>query len=276
MMEKIEKKILILEVIDSIFVALLIIVNWMFLKPFPTIFQLINIMAFFVLVFPFIIFSYRKYRKSKNIETMFGFFLRDFVENIRGGLTVPQAFKALSKNDYGDLTPYVKKMAAQIDWGIPVEDVLVSFAKEVKSKNISRVVSSVIESHRFGGNLADTFQGLLKVVQQIERLRKERMSYLQSQIITGYIVFFVFLGVMIGMAKFLVPSMTVNAMPSAGIQGTSSIGNEFKTILRNLILIQGFFAGIAIGKMAEGSEIAGLKHSFFMMFIGGLMATFFT
>ena len=271
----IEKKILILGIINSFFVALLIIVNWMFLKPFPTIFQLINLMAFFVLAFPFIIFSYRKYRKSKNIETMFGFFLRDFVENIRGGLTVPQAFKALSKNDYGDLTPYVKKMAAQIDWGIPVEDVLVSFAKEVKSKNISRVVSSVIESHRFGGNLADTFQGLLKVVQQIERLRKERMSYLQSQIITGYIVFFVFLGVMIGMAKFLVPSMTVNAMPSAGIQGTSSIGNEFRTILRNLILIQGFFAGIAIGKMAEGSEIAGLKHSFFMMFIGGLMATFF-
>jgi len=37
-----------------------------------------------------------------------------------------------------------------------------------------------------------------------------------------------------------------------------------------LIIIQGIFSGLAVGKLGEGSLMAGLKHSFFMSFIGGL------
>jgi len=43
---------------------------------------------------------------------------------------------------------------------------------------------------------------------------------------------------------------------------------EYRDIFRNLILIQGFFAGLTVGKMAEGATIAGLKHSMFLMFVG--------
>ena len=170
-------------------------------------------------------------------------------------------------------------MAAQMSWGIPIETVLRNFVKESKSKIIGRIVSSVIESHKFGGNLADTFEALSNTALEIERLRAERRLYLQSQMITGYIIFFVFLGVMIGLEKFLVPSLTQSTFgPGMGAQlqiSQEALAQEYRTLFRNLILVQGFFAGLTVGKMAEGAMIAGIKHSVIMMLVGGLIFTFF-
>jgi len=207
--------------------------------------------------------------RVKSLEEMFTVFLRDLVEAVRGGLVLPQAFKRVSKNDYGPLTPYVKKMAARVDWGIPVEKILFNFSKETGSKLIGRVISSVIESHRAGGNLTDVLEALGNTAVEVERLRAERRLYLQSQVITGYIVFFVFLGVMIGLKKFLLPSLTelsVGAAPPA-IKPTL-IAKEYTGMFQNLIVIQGFFAGLIVGKMAEGQVWAGVKHSLIMMVIG--------
>jgi len=190
-------------------------------------------------------------------------------------MTIPKALKSVTRNDYKALNPHVKKMAAQLDWGIPVEKVLMSFAKQSKSKLIARIISSVSESHRFGGNLADTLEALSNTAVEVERLRAERRLYLHSQMITGYIVFFVFLAVMIGLEKFLVPSLSEVSpgLPGAEPTRPSNLAIEYNTIFRNLILIQGLFAGLSTGKMAEGAIIAGLKHSLFMMFIGALVFT---
>jgi len=44
-------------------------------------------------------------------------------------------------------------------------------------------------------------------------------------------------------------------------------------MFRNLIIIQGSFAGLIVGKMSEGAVIAGVKHSLFMVFIGTIIFT---
>ncbi len=274
----INKKLIFL-ILPSFFVAIAIfITNFLIFQPLPNIFFALNVISAFILAFPLIIIFYTRYKAKKELEEIFPVFLRDFVEAIRSGLTVPQAFKSLSKNDYRSLSKYVKKMAAQLDWGVPVDEVFLRFSKATKSKVIGRIVSSVIESHRYGGNLTNTFQALSEVAVEIERLRAERRLYLQSQLITGYIIFFVFLAVIIGLEKFLVPSLT----QSQGISGTGitqeeqiALAQEYRGIFRNLVLVQGFFAGLTVGKMAEGAIIAGIKHSIFMMFAGGLVFTFF-
>ena len=40
-----------------------------------------------------------------------------------------------------------------------------------------------------------------------------------------------------------------------------------------LLLIQGFFSGLTIGKLAEGNVKAGIKHSFSLMLISFLVST---
>ncbi|MBI5872116.1 type II secretion system F family protein [archaeon] len=238
------------------------------------------LVSFLLTAAPIIITKYLENKRVKALEDSFPLFLRDFVESVRGGMPVPQALKSVSANDYGKLSVYVKKMAAQMDWGIPAEKVFRKFSKESKSRLIGRIISSVMESHKFGGNLADTFGALSETALEVDRLRAERRLYMNSQMITGYIIFFVFLGVIIGLEKFLVPSMSgmsptgLSGLTATGeaVQGTSTAG-AYKELFRNLVMIQGLFAGLTVGKMAEGAIVAGLKHSLFMMFVGMLVFT---
>jgi len=261
----------------SIAIALVLFgLNFTVLAQYGNLSTILIIVAITVMLAPVIIAVYLKFEKKKELEENFPVFLRDFVETVRGGMTIPTAIKTVSKNNYRALTPYVRKIAAQLDWGMTVSAVLLRFSKESNSKVISRIISSVIESHRFGGNLVDTFEALSKTAMELERLRSERRLYLQSQMITGYIIFFVFLGVMLGLQQFLVPSLTtVSPIGTLSTASQEGLAAEYKVIFRNLIIIQGLFAGITVGKMAEGSMVAGVKHSLFMVFIGTLTFTIF-
>ncbi|MBI2084664.1 MAG: type II secretion system F family protein [Candidatus Aenigmarchaeota archaeon] len=260
-----------------IFVALSLyiasaLVNYFYLTKVTDFASSLYIAFAVVIASPLVAIKYFENRKIKQIEQNFPVFLQDFVETIRGGMTVPQAFKAISNNEYGSLTPLVKKMSAQLDWGIPVEIVLRNFAKATSSKIISRVVSTVMESHKFGGKLTDTFEALSKTAIEVERLRAERRLFLNSQIVTGYIIYFVFLAVIIGLEKYLVPSLgqvpqtTLTAVGNTVNQ--ANIAQEYKELFRNLIVMQGLFAGLTVGKMAEGALVSGVKHSIFMTVVG--------
>lgn len=231
---------------------------------------------------PLILIKYAQTRKVKDMERNFPVFLQDFVESVRGGMTLPQAFKTISVNQYGMLTPLVKKMSAQLDWGIPVETVLLKFSQNTKSRLISRIVSTVMESHKFGGKLIETFEALSGTAIEVERLRAERRLFLNSQVITGYIIFFVFLAVIIGLEKYLVPSLgqvsaqSLTQISSGGAAvSQANLSQEYSEIFRNLILLQGLFAGLTVGKLSEGAVVSGIKHSVFMMVSGILVFLLF-
>ncbi|MEM5829785.1 MAG: type II secretion system F family protein [Candidatus Aenigmatarchaeota archaeon] len=271
---KIEKKYLLLIVLNAFVVLGIVALNFLFLSEIPNIFSTINILACIMFVMPIVLLEYLNYRKLKIIENMFPAFLRDFIELTRGGMNVEQAMKNLRKNDYKELNPYVKKMAIQLDWGIPVERAFVNFAKATKSKMIQRTISSVIESHRFGGNLTDTLEALGNASTEIERIKSERAMYLYSQVTTGYIIFFVFLGVMIAMGRFLIPSLMSFSVEGVTPSAQRDLSGEYKNLFRNLILLQGGFAGLSVGKMAEGRIISGVKHSLIMSIVGLIVFTF--
>lgn len=275
------KAFLFIFILSAAVAAMIFIVDFLIFYSQFQLFTSISVIAALTFAFPIFLFVYNDYRKKRQVEEMFPIFLRDFVESIRGGQTLMQAFKSLRNNDYKTLTPLVNKMAAQLDWGIPVDKVLMNFSKQTESKLIGRIVSSVIESHRFGGNLADTFQALSATALEVDRLRTERRLYLQSQMLTGYIIFFVFLVVIIGLGKFLVPSLSevssagLGQLTGQSLPSATDLADQYKSIFRNLILLQGLFAGLAVGKMAEGSTLSGIKHSMFMMVVGILVFTFF-
>jgi flagellar protein FlaJ len=109
---------------------------------------------------------------------------------------------------------------------------------------------------------------------EVQRLKAERVMYLYSQVTTGYIIFFVFLGVMIAMGKFLIPSLGTISVEGVTSAPKENLVNEYKNLFRNLILIQGLFAGLSVGKMAEGKIISGVKHSLIMMIVGLVVFTF--
>ena len=72
---------------------------------------------------------------------------------------------------------------------------------------------------------------------------------------------------MIGLSTVLVPAFQFN-------EGSEGLQEVFGEIFRALIVIQGFFAGMSIGKMAEGTFIAGFKHALVLVVFGYTLFTF--
>ncbi|MBU5689556.1 MAG: type II secretion system F family protein [Candidatus Aenigmatarchaeota archaeon] len=255
-----------------VFSLLMFMFTYIFFKEYKNIFFTVIGFSIAAVALPIAILKYYQVSRIRKLEDNFPQFMGDIVEAVRSGMTLPQAINSVSKNDYGELTPYVKKLNAQLEWDIPFSKAFLSFTKSTKSKLIARIGSTIIESHEHGGNLTDVFESISKTTLEIERLREERKLYLNSQIVSGYIIFFVFLAVIIGLQKFLVPSLTQMSMKQLMAESKEEnievLKAEYKAMFRNLILIQGLFAGLSIGKLSEGQIVGGIKHSLFMMIVG--------
>lgn len=247
----------------------LIIFAFAFFSNNPNIFSILIFSAAMISLGIPLSMRYQKTSEIHAIEAKFPEFLRDVTSNIETGMTLPQAIRSVCKNDYGPLSSHIKDISAKLDWGINFEKVLDDFSKKINSHTIRRSIKTIIETHRSGGYIGTVLEAVAESQTILERIKRERASSIYSQMISGYVIFFVFLGVMFGLSNFLVP-----AFQSQGGEESAQLAVLYDSIFRNLILIQGLFAGLSIGKMAEGSVIAGVKHSLIMVSVGFLLFTF--
>jgi len=244
----------------------IISVNIFFLRELVQVFTLLNMAGATLVLGPATIIKYKEYKDTKEIESAFPDFLNDVVSGVESGMTLPQSIESASKNEYGTLSIHIRKMASQLDWGIPFDQVLSMLARNTRSNVLKRTVATIIETHRSGGNISDVLKSVGESIREQEKIREERKSHVYSQILTGYVIYFVFLGVIIGLEKFLMPTLAIPGSAEFKIGPTEEV--VYKDLFQNLILIQGFFSGLAIGKMSEGSVLAGLKHLIVFIAIG--------
>jgi flagellar protein FlaJ len=230
----------------------------------PQLFGALNLFAAIIALGVPLFVRYREHAFAKSLEEHFPNFMRDITNNINVGMSLPKAIKTAQDNDYGKMTPYVKALAAKIDWGIPFEQVLDEFGRESKSSVIKRAVKGIIEAHRSGGTIGTVLHAMTVSVKELEKIKKERATSVYSQMVTGYFIYFLFLGIMLSLSKFLIPVLTFQA----GAVAAQDIGRLYSEMFRSLVVIQGLFAGLGIGKMAEGTVVAGFKHSFVLVVVG--------
>lgn len=232
------------------------------------------LLSFIMMGLPPAMVRYNKYQQTRGVEESFPDFIRDITEGLRGGMTLPLAIKYASNNNYGALNPHIKALVAQITWGIPFDNALHNFVHSIENPTITRAMSTVIEAHRSGGNIAEALDAVGKSTVEIEKLRRERQSRISSQMMTGYVIFFIFVVIMIGMREFLLPALTwgSSASPGADDMMAASKANVnvelYGRMFSHLAIIQGIFSGLAIGKLAEGSLSAGVKHAALMSLMG--------
>lgn len=249
-------------------------------------FVLLNLFSLFLMAAPIMYVKYTEYTRKKKMEDKFPEFLRDVVEGTRAGMSLPQAIKNTQTGSYGPLDQKIEKMTAQLDWGIPFEKVLRTFADDTGSPMIRRSVDTIIQAYSSGGNIQEVLDSVGDNIRTIEQLKEERESQLYGEMITGYIVFFIFIGILIALTEFLLPNLA-SAQQSLGGSGGFSVlgggggGNLQENIslyndwFSRLVYIQAFFSGLIIGKLAEGELRAGFKHMAILFAAGYLAVTFF-
>ncbi|MBI2109571.1 type II secretion system F family protein [Candidatus Woesearchaeota archaeon] len=150
----------------------------------------------------------KEIKRQKEIELKFLEFVRNLVENVRSGIPVPKAISQVSTKDYGALNPYIKKLAYQMEWGVPVPEAFVTFAKDTRNDIIKRAVTIIIEAEKSGGDIGDVLVSVAGSLIDIKKMKQERRASVYSQIVQGYIVYFVFIAIMLALQLWLFPQLT--------------------------------------------------------------------
>ncbi len=218
-------------------------------------------------------------KRQKEIEIQFLEFIRNLVESVKSGISIPRSIMHAATKQYGPLTPYIRKLANQIEWGIPVRRALLTFSLDTNNKVIKRSVSIITEAEVSGGDIRDILTSVVESVVNVKKIREERKSAVFSQIVQGYIVFYIFIGIMLILQLWLFPKLggISGSLKSnlSGIGGLAATTTAFSldTTFFSLIMIQGFFAGIMIGKFSEGTLRNGLIHSLVLVTTSALIIT---
>jgi len=218
-----------------------------------------------------------KLKRIRAIEEKMSDFLRDLSESIRFGLPLHSAICKCAKGNYGKLTPEIKKIANQIDWGAPAEDALQMFAERVNTAMVKRAVTILIKASRAGGDIADVLLLTATNIKDLQLIEDSRKVEMTSYTAVVYVAFFVFLACVV-----IINTVFLSAIASqpTGIEVTEGAGaqleaiggginiEELKLIYLLAAIIQGFGDGILIGVIEKGSIINGFRHSSIMIIIG--------
>ena len=243
---------------------------------------------FLVIALPFIIGISLEGKKEQEINEMFLEFSRNLAESVNTGTPISKSIINMKKNNYGELGPFINKLANQIALGIPVNTALKTFADDIDSNVIKRAVALISEAERAGGEIDYIIGSVAKSISEVEKLKKERMSSIYNLVVQGYIIFFIFIGIMLVMEFKILPLTMGMGSLGGGFSsfGSGSIENlgkasagpafsqeELSQSFLYLLLAQGFFAGLTIGKLTEGKIKAGIKHSFILTMAAFLIST---
>lgn len=295
-----EKNVLIISV--GLFVVFMVLaLIFIYDTPLFVAFLIIGIISS---IMPYSIYSFFEFKLIRNCENEFPNFLRDLAEAKRSGLSMIQAIQNCSKSDYGVLSKYVKKMANQLSWNIPLRDVLENFRKRFKRSRVMNYAMMIIsEIEGSGGKTEDILDSLADNIEDIKETYAEKATLMHQHVITMYAIFFIFLGISVTLIKFLIPllqgqgeiglglfgtfvgspcSVCINSQePSCtpcniffGICKLFSFGSfqdpacYYKSLFLVMIIIQGIFSGLIAGQIASDSIVAGVKHSLLMTVVG--------
>src|SRR5438034_1542587 len=226
---------------------------------------------------PYGFFLAKKQREIKQVERRLPDFLRDVAEAGRFGMTLADAIVVSSSGRYGKLTPEIKKMAAQITWGVPATEALRLLATRVKTPMVERVVAIIVKSSDAGGDVADVLTMVSHDAKEAQLTEDERRITMSTYIAVIYISFLVFIVTIWILNATFLPKMR-EASESLG--GGSSLGSQ-SPIAENLpsvifdikvaffiaVFVHGLGDGILAGVLDNGKIPNGLKHSFLMLLI---------
>ncbi|MDP3986620.1 MAG: type II secretion system F family protein [Nanoarchaeota archaeon] len=226
-------------------------------------------------------------RSSAEKEEMFLEFSRNLVESVKAGTPVNKSIINVKDKPYGALGKHIKKLSNQISLGIPLNIALQTFSHDVGNKTISRSLTLISQAEKSGGEIGGILEAVTEAVSMSDKLKKERKAAISALVVQGYIIFLVFIVIVLVLQFQILPLLTGIASPE-GAGGVEGIGagflggggsteeispEEISSSFLYLLIVQGLFSGLVIGKLSEENVKAGVKHSFALMLIAFLIST---
>ena len=238
------------------------------------------IFAMLSLLGPYGFYVSAREKHTREIETRLPDFLRDVAEAGRFGMTLADSIVVASSGRYGRLTPEIKKMAAQIEWGVPASEAVQLLSERVKTPLVGRMTSIIRKANDAGGNVADVLTMVSSDAKETILTQEERSVTMSTYVMVVYISFFVFIATIIILQAQFLPKMEeagqtvseeaaeMGEIPGVNIQ--VSIIPEISFIFLLSVLVHAAGDGILAGVIQKGSIPIGMRHSFIMLVAGFL------
>jgi flagellar protein FlaJ len=237
----------------------------------------ISLLAF---IGPYGFYENYRYHRIRSLEDKLPEFLRDVAESGKFGMTLAASIRSAAKGRYGDLTPEIKRMAAQIGWGISATEALKLFSERVQTPLVKRTCGIIIKAASAGGNVADILSLVSNDIKETQLERAEKEMNMTAYMVVIYVAFFVFLATVLMLNAVFIPQISNAGAGAAG--GDSSLQQGATTVNAQLIpavrfiylasaLIHGLGDGVTAGMLENGQLGNGLRHGFIMVFIAYIM-----
>lgn len=234
----------------------------LFLVPLPVNMVMKASIALLTAVIVPSIFAIRYSRERFGLEAKLPDFIRDVAESRKIGLSPEASIETLGVKSYGRLSKPVKKMGAQLSWGISLTKVVTTFIANVNSWLTKVVGSLMLEVVDVGGGTVRSFSEMADFTRKINDLEAEKRSTLRPYIFVTYMA-----GIMIVMTTFLMVYFLEQTSLAPGSVAVVTVSSGTVDLLLVSALFESFVVGLVAGKMGEGALSDGFKHSMILVLI---------
>jgi flagellar protein FlaJ len=214
-------------------------------------------------------------RRIAAIEAAVPDFLDRLASVNEAGMSVVESLGRVTDGDLGALDDEVRKLWADIQWGVDAETALYRFEDRLDTPTITRTVTLIANAMAASGDIARVLRIAADDAQETRRLKQQRRQEMLTYLVIIYLSFFVFLVIVGALNSILIPNLPTGASaPSGSVAASSpltdigSVDVEAYTLLFfHSSLVQAVFSGLLAGQMGEGSIKNGAKHATILLAI---------
>ncbi len=211
-------------------------------------------------------------KKKEGMESGINSFLRDLTETRKTGLSPENCIESLSRRDYGVFSKELRKISAEISWGIPIHKVIMDFLKRTRSWMTQIVMFLLVETIDVGGGTIAMIESLARFNNLTREVEKEKKMSVRPYILMPYFASILLVATTTMMIGFT--AGTLGAPAAAGVveTGPSQDIGPMVTIFTTSCIFHSFLIGLVGGKISEESIAAGFKHASLLVVIAVVAA----
>ena len=233
--------------------------------------SLVHILIISIVIIAYPLLKYmHKLRNHSRMDKDIPVFVTHILNNVKNGMNMLTALEEVAKENNISFRDSLKRLLLGIMTG-NIEGSFNRFERDMNTQLSSSVARILKTLFMKGGDIILILSTLNKYISEIYRLEHERKSRLSSYKHTVYIAYIIYIVIAVVLTQNLIAK--VEDMQKYNIDGNSlfrlnSVNiDELKSILWHMSIIEAILGGLSIGKICEGSFIAGSRDVIIMLLI---------
>lgn len=247
-------------------VVLMLLTNFLGMMPVPSLTPLTNLIdiptavaiALVISAGPPAIIQIKLSAEKASTEKGVTLFLQDLTETRKTGLAPEKCIENLSNRQYGSFSKHLKKITAELSWGIPLRKVFNDFVRRTKSWTTQIVMFLLVETIDVGGGTIAMIESLARFCTTTQQVEREKKMSVKPYIMMPY-----FASIMLVATTIMMLTFTTQTVSIAGAEGATNSADidSLMIIFSTSVIIHSYLIGLVGGKISEESVAAGFKHS---------------